>query len=1184
MNPRSIVKTAALCVRTCGFLILLLWATIGSLQAQSTGSVVGTVTDASGGSFPSAPVALINAATSERRAAQTDANGNYQFVSLVPGRYRVEIQKDGFKRFTSDVVVQTDGVARVDATMQVGDVTQLVEVTSQADLVQTDSATLGQVVEGRSVDEMPLSGRNVLNLVSLVPGVITQGGAGGSPLNNQAASGNFTNPQGWGNYQIGGGQAGTSAQFIDGVSLNTTFRGSPALVPTQDLIQEFKVSSSAVSPEYGGFSGGVIALTSKSGGNQYHGSAYEYFRNTHLNANSFFNNATNQPVPPVHNHQFGASGGGPIKKDKTFFYASWERFTHRVGLPVLFFVPTPAELAGDFSAPGEKKIYDPLTTCGLSGTPACAPGAATRTPFTGNIIPPSRIDSFESNLVHKVGILAPPNTNQSAGNYTNNSLTGGWSNQYSIRGDHNVSDKQRLFVRYIYWNTWTLSQNLYNNTPNQGQGSKQPTASHDAVVGDTYSFSPTLTADFRLAFHRLWFVLTPSSYGRDNCDIGPAYCALQSIETSTQLPGFDLPGQYRSFSGVGQVISPSTNNELLGYANATKVIGRHSIKFGGNLRHDYFSYIQANEPSGAFTFTNAFTGLNGQASDPNGNGYASFVLGAASSGVFQIYSNTYQTDIWQGYFVNDTFQVNRKLTVTMGLRWELPGVWSVGRDNGTTLLLDAPDPLSKTTGLNLVGQQVLLNSAQFSDRHTLNRNFHLFEPRVGIAYRLNDKTVIRMGAGRSFLPLSISLGTSGSSSPVNVALTTMQNSVNGSGFIPLNYASNPYPNNSVLRPFGHDPAFVNNLIGNTLNGAVYTAKFPEALQWNFTIGRQLPRNSSLEVAYAANKGTHISTGNQALNQLSDQYLSMGADLVTAVPNPFFGKLPSTANNSLTGATIRKGQLLRPFPQYTGVTNASPYTGNSSYNSLQAKYQKRFDQGGTILVSYAWSKLIGNADGLSGFLESQVGSVQDWTNLKAERSLVSFDVPQHLTVSYVYDLPFGKSKHFLGNVTGIADKIVSGWGFSGVTNLQSGYPLQITAQSNNLQSFFGTGTIRPNYVGGCNQVIDGSAQSRLNGWFNINCYTQPGTYNFGNLGRTDPSLRSAGIANWDLSLAKKTSITEQIKLEFRAECFNLANRVQFGNPNTSLNPSTLGTPSNQFGKVTSTLNQPRLFQLAMRLTF
>ncbi|MCX6627518.1 MAG: TonB-dependent receptor, partial [Candidatus Solibacter sp.] len=376
----------------------------------------------------------------------------------------------------------------------------------------------------------------------------------------------------------------------------------------------------------------------------------------------------------------------------------------------------------------------------------------------------------------------------------------------------------------------------------------------------------------------------------------------------------------------------------------------------------------------AYSFTNAFTGLNGTAGDPNGNPVASFLLGYPSLGVIQTYSNTGQIDWWQGYYVNDTFQVSRKLTVNVGVRWELPGVWAVRHDSGTTMLLGAPDPLSKTTGLNLVGQQALLNSSLYPDRHIMNRNFHLFSPRAGIAYRLNEKTVIRAGFGRSILPLSIQLGTSGSSSPVNVALTTMNSSANG--FTPNDTTSNPFPN-GILTPMGRNPLYVNNIEGNSMNGGIPDAKFPDSLQWNFAIGRQLPGNSSLDVSYSGNKGTHLAVGNINLNQLPNQYLSMGAALVSTVPNPFFGKLPAGANSTLTGPTIRAGQLLRPFPQYINVTLASPYVGNAIYNSLQAKYQKRFNAGGTILVSYAWSKLIGTADGLSGFLESQVGGIQDY---------------------------------------------------------------------------------------------------------------------------------------------------------------------------------------------------------------
>jgi hypothetical protein len=1164
-------------VIVCSALILL---TLQSMEAQSTASVVGTVTDASGGSFPQGNVTLTNLETAERHTAQTDVNGNYQFVSVVPGRYKIEIGQDGFKRYATEFTVQVESTARIDAVMQVGDVTQTIEVTSQVALLQTDNAVLGQVVDKRQVEEMPINGRNVMNLVALAPGVITQGGAGGSPLNNQVASGNFTNPQGWGNYQIGGGQAGGSAQYLDGVSINSTFRNSPVLVPTQDLIQEFRVATNSVSPEFGGFSGGAISLGTKPGTNEFHGSAYEYFRNTVLNANSFFNNANGQPVAPFNQHQFGVTAGGPVKREKTFFFFSWERYTHRQGLPLLFFVPTTEQLKGNFA--GGRTIYDPRTSCGLSGTPACAAGQAARQPFPNNIIPATRIDSFADALINKIKIMAPPNTDAPGGNFTNNSATGGWSNQYSGRMDHNLSERQRLFGRYTYWSTWTMSQNVYNNTPNQGQGSKQPTASHDAVLGDTLTLNATTFADFRLAFHRLYFQLTPSSYGMDLSPLGPAYAKLQTQLTSTQLPGTDIPGiGPRTFLGIGQVISPSTNNEYLFYGSLTKVAGRHSLKLGGDTRRDYFAYIQANQAGTAYTYSNAQTSLNGVGGDPNGNAVASFLIGYPSQGLVQTYHYTNQIDFWQGYYFNDTFQVSRKLTLNFGVRWELPGVWTVGRDLGTVLLPGAPDPLAKTTGLPLKGQLVLVNSDQYPDRHIQDRNFHLFTPRIGIAYRLNDKTVIRTGFARVYLPLSLALGRSGSSSPVNVALTTMNASANG--FTPSDSTANPFPN-GILFPTGRNPGFSSNLEGNSISGSIPGDPLPQSNQWNFAIARQLTTNSSLDISYSGNKGTHLPTVNINLNQLPDQYLSMGSALLTQVPNPFFGKLPALANSALTGQTIRAGNLLKPFPQYTNVTAASPYSGDAIYNSLQAKYQMRFNGGGSLLLTYAWSKLIGNADGLFTFLEVGSGGFQNNNDLMGERSLSNYDVPHRFVASYVLDAPFGKGKPFLGNATGLVDKLVSGWGFNGITTLQSGYPLALTAQGNNLTSFFGAAGIRPSYVGGCEQTISGSAQSRLNEWFNVNCFTQPGAFSFGNLARTDGAIRAAGVANWDVSVYKRTPITEQIKLEFRVEAYNVANRTQFGPPNVSLNPSLLGTPSNLFGKVTNTANLPRLFQLAVRLNF
>lgn len=1145
-------------------------------HAQSTGTVVGTIADASGATVAGVPVTLTNVGTSERRTAQANETGSYSFTSVPTGEYRVDVEKAGFKHFTRTIDVQVDTVIRADAKMELGDINQTVEISAQAALLQTESAALGQVVEGRQVTEMPLNGRNVLNLAALVPGVVPQGGTAGSPVNNQNSS-SFTNPQGWGNYQIGGGQAGNSSQYLDGVSVATTFRNAPAFVPTQDVIQEFRVVTNGVSPEYGNFAGGVITLVSKSGTNAFHGTAYEYFRNSDLNANDFFNNTNGLKRPDLHQHQYGAAIGGPVKKDKTFFYFGWERYQRNFSIPTLLFVPTQAQLNGDFSGAKVPQIYDPASRVVNAGGTALV----SNTPFAGNIIPASRFDPTAKVMANAIQIWPLPNVNAAGGNFANNAAAGGRANQYNARVDHALTSSQRLFARYGYWSTFTPGTNTFNNTPAQGQGTHQPTSSDVAVLGDTVSFSPTTIGDFRLSYLRLYFQLTPSTVGEDLSQFGPAWAKLSSSLTLRELPGITVTGLAGAGSGI---ISPSDSDDIGASGSITKIIGRHTLKVGGEIRRDYFAYAQANEPSGAFTFTSAFTSATGLSGDPTGQAFASFMLGTPASGLLQTYLYTGELDYYQGYYFTDTFQVNRKLTLNYGVRWELPGVWTANRDNGTVVLPYAPDPLSKAAGLPLVGQLALLNSPLYPDRHVQNRNFHMFSPRLGIAYRWNDQTVIRLSFARSYLPTSIALSQAPTTSPVNVALTTMNATVNG--FTPVDTLSNPYPL-GVLQPYGHNQSFTNAVEGNTITGGIPGSPFPHANQWNFSIGRQLGKSASLDVSYSGNHGTHLNPGNGTvnINAIPDQYDSLGhTALTTNVPNPFFGILPALANSTLTGKTIRAGQLLKPSPQYINISNASDYAGNSSYNSLQAKFQYRLSSGVTLLGSYAWSKLLGNADSPFTFLETQQGGIQDPNNLRLEKSLSSFDVPHRVVLSYVLDAPLGHGKRFLGNVNGVADKIVSGWGANGITTLQSGYPLPLTAAANDLVSFFGAGTLRPDYIGGCNQSISGSAQQRLSQWFNTKCFAEPAATSFGNMARTSPNLRGAGVANWDFSIFKNTPITERVKLEFRAEFFNIFNRVQFALPGTSLNPALLGTPSNLFGVVSKQINSPRLVQATARITF
>ena len=395
-----------------------------ALNAQTYyGTVVGTVTETSGSVLVDATVSLTNRGTAERKTLKTDAHGDFQFVNVLPGTYELDVESTGFKHFRRDAfLVEVQSVVRIGAVMQIGDVSQVVDVTAQEPLIDSDTPALGQVIEGRAVDEMPLNGRNVMNLIALIPGVVPQGQTSGNPATN--------NVNGWGNYQIGGGIANQSAEYIDGAPLNVNYAHLPALIPAQDAVQEFKVQTNSLGPEFGDSSGGVVTLITKSGSNAFHGSAYEFLRNKVLNANTYFGNEFGEPRPAFTQNQYGVAIGGPVWRDKTFFFFNWENFALRQGNTYVSTVPTAQERTGDFSGAGSP-IYDPLTTCGQEGTPACAIGQATRQEFPGDIIPSGRINPTSAALLKALWPL--PNASGVSNNFSTTYSSGTNSKQFNGR-------------------------------------------------------------------------------------------------------------------------------------------------------------------------------------------------------------------------------------------------------------------------------------------------------------------------------------------------------------------------------------------------------------------------------------------------------------------------------------------------------------------------------------------------------------------------------------------------------------------------------------------------------------------------------------------------------------------------------------------------------------------------------
>jgi hypothetical protein len=1142
---------------------------IGGLAAPATlwaqtsyGSVVGTIADASHAAIPGASVALTNMGTGDRRTATSDAAGNYQFVNLIPGNYRLDVENRGFKRYSREPIrVEVESTLRIDPVMEVGDVAEVVTVSAETPLLQTQTATIGQLVEGRVVQEMPLNGRNVLNLIALAPGVVPQGSTSGSPLGNQAG-GTYTNNTGWGNYQIGGGMANQSAFYLDGVPLNTVNANSPGLVPVQDAIQEFRVDTNAVSPEFGRFSGGVVNMATKSGTNEFHGSAYEYLRNKVLNANDFFNNRSGVPRNAFTQNQYGATAGGPIVRDKAFFFFSWENFALRNGKPTLTTVPTAAMEAGDFT--GLPTIYDPYTTCGLQGLQACANGQPTREPFPGNMIPANRMDPTAKILM---SIWGAPNLPGNVNNFAGNTSLGGNQEQYTARGDYTFREKHRLFGRYTYWNGDSLPSDPFHK--NFG-GLKTLYGADDGVAGDTYSVNPTTILDFRVSYLRALHAFRPQQTGTNLAQYGPAWAALSSQVT---LPEAPLPA-VTGFAGFSGVYIKSVSNEYFLSGSATKIIGRHSLKFGGEARRWDWGFVQSNTAAGSFNFNNLFTSANPLAPGNTGYAFASYLLGTPASGSLAGAAKVFQQIYYQGYYVTDSYRVTNRLTVNAGVRLDVDGSFSERFNRTVVWQPGAADPLGQQVGMNLKGQLAFVDTPAYPSRHQLGSPKALAAPRLGIAWSAANNTVVRAGYGLTWVsPEQINYSLPPFQSAINAATTTMVTSANG-GLTPLDTLSNPFPG-GLIEPLNNNPAMLSRFEGQSFNAPIPGQPFTSVQQWNLEVQHQFAQGLALDVGYAGSKATHLSFSVLAINQLPDQYLSLGPALLNSVPNPFYGVLPASAG-TLGLPTVTAEQLLRPYPQFLNLGDSAPQKGDSTYHALQMKLIKRFKTGGTIQVAYTWSKLLSDTDTLTSWLEAGhgVGGVQDPSNLRLEKALASFDAAHRLVVSYVYDLPVGEGRRLLGNVHGVADKLLSGWGIAGVSTFQSGLPLALTTASN-LTNSLGGGS-RPNVISP-NTAISGPAQSRLNQWFNTAAFSQPPAFTFGNESRTDPVLRAGGISNWDFTILKQTHLTERIKLDFRTEFFNLFNRVQFADPGT-----TLGSP--QFGIVSSAMNLPRLVQLGLRLSF
>ncbi len=1232
-----------------------------SLYSQSTyGSIAGSVADTSGAAITDATVTLTNLGTAEKRTQQSGADGLFTFVNLFPGQYRIDVEKQGFKHFVRNpVTVEVQQDTHIAAALQVGEVSQVVEVTSETPLLQAETSSLGQVVEQRKADELPLNGRNIFNLITISPAAVAQGGSGGSPVGQ--------NPFSWGNYQIGGSFANQGAEYLDGQPLNIGYINLPIVIPTQDSVGEFKVQYSNLGAEWGKFSGGVTNLSTKSGTNSWHGSAYEFFRNKVLNANEYFNKKSElaagqaNEAPPWTQNQYGFQVGGPVIKDKTFFYVSWEQYRQRTGSPFTTTVPANGELTGDFSSlcsqaggtfngaglcsAAAGQLYDPYSVNAATGA---------RLPYPNNKIPTSEFGTATQVLWKKYFPAA--NQPGDVNNFLSAAPAGGNTNEFVARGDQNLGSNTHVFGRFSYFGLTDLPVDPFGTGLCLDRCAEKY-HSKLLAIGVNHAFTPTTILDVNIAASRFVYARAPDLSGFDLTTLGwpSTYNSPPSSIRTPPTPAFPFPNDVGKSQGNSAIGDHNTQYNIT--PAFTLIRGKHTIQAGAQVEWGLDNYFQTNIASGAFAFggnwTTQYAAGGSQATaacsanpllcSNTDFAFADFLLGLSQNegnfvnqteGVAQVPALTKGSQVYRALFVDDTWHLTTKLTVNLGLRYELQGTWSdaYGR-------LSYWDPLATnsvakgcggTAGSPCPGDAFLVGTGRNTSDNNIPMDKKAFSPRLGFAYALDQKTVIRGGYGIFYIPNYVSFGLNPDNDFVNLASTPLHATNDsfitpaamldgdkcsygaaGSVFTPRGpnkfgcTQSGPFGNAGILPPPGRNFSPLASTLApfpsNVSSFALFTAspnlapyygesghgnpQWGYVQQWNFDIQRQLPAGFFADVAYAGSHGVHLEQYQTQANQLPDTLWSQGAALSAQVTNPMAGTNP---NPSLNGATVAAGQLLRPYPEYNQVQLAGFGCCSSTYNSLQATVTRRFQGGGTLLVAYTNAKLLSNTDTLTSWLEGPTGGVpgvQDWDNLKGEKSLSAQDVSQRLVISYVLDLPFGRGKAYANNMSGFANGAISGWGVDGITTFQRGFPLKISySGSTALEAAnLGVSNIRPDVVPGCDKKAGGG---HITNWFNTACFANPPDFGPGTEARVDPTLRGPGIDNFDFAVFKRTQVSEKLGIEFRTEFFNLFNHPYFSMPATGF--GGVGV-SNGFGVINSTIqggvaSPERLVQFALKVVF
>ncbi|MBL8211495.1 MAG: TonB-dependent receptor [Bryobacterales bacterium] len=1129
-------------------------------------SLTGRVTDPSGAIIPAAAVVARATETGVSTSTETTSEGYYTLPALPPGRYEITITKDGFvpvKQMGLELTVQQ--VARLDVTLKVGTLSETIEVKAQATLLDSESTTVGQVIGNRQVTELPLLGRNTYALAMLVPGVRNSAGV------NNLVSDQISTVS----YMINGQRATANEFLLDGAPNSTASQNQPVVNANPDMVQEFKVETNTFSAEYGRAAGGVFNVVTRSGTNDIHFTAYEFFRHDKLNANDFFANRSGTRKAPFRFNQFGGTLGGPIVipklyngKNRTFFFFNTEFVRFTQGITFTAVLPDPNQLTGDFSnarlADGRLvQIFDPATT---RANPA---GGFLRTAFPNNIIPANRIDPVARNVARLFPAPTSPNQPLGAINFTRTAGNSIPKDTYSIRGDHNFNEANRMYVRYSYDDTPVIRAPAYgpdkaNIAPTAGP---QIFTRWNAAIEDSHTFSPSMLGTVRYSVTRLVNNRRPYSDNFDITSLGlPAYMRQGMVDPlslpAIQITGYSVTGSVPNtivggLIGATDLISfgPTTHSFQ---GAVTKILTSHTLKFGAEYRVIQFNAQQTGDAATNFNFTPAWT----QGPNPNtssavaGLGLATFLLGIPAGGVNPAPALAMTTK-YAGFFLQDSWKVTPRITINLGLRYELEGPRTDRFNQLTNFDFNAASPL-RAAGLDLRGGLTYVG-VNGMPRGNANLDKNNWAPRFGIAWKVTPKTVIRTGAGLFYAATTgigggaAAFGTSGFQTATSI-VTSLD------GVTPAVSWSNPYPE-GFNRPTGSSQGLAT-LLGQGIQFFDRGNYVPYSSQWNFNIQQELPLNSLLEIGYAGSRGIGFQQ-NRIWNQLPDAALALGDGLRTQVPNPFLGQIPV---GILSRPTVARAQLLRPFPHFDGVSSQNASWASSTYHALETKWEKRYASGITMLASYTYSKLMDQ--GIGPFAGETLGAIsaQNNNNLAADWATSNADQTHRFLFNAVYEIPF-----FRSSGPAAARFVLGGWQVGGIWMAISGGPLGVTSAVNN--TFSQGGGQRPNWSG-ANPCVANPTPQR---WLDASVFSVPAPYAFGNAPSTFNGCRSDRTDQIDFTLTKNTRIKERFNVQFRAEFFNLSNTPRFAPPNQNF-----GNP--QFGVVNAQGNQPRIVQFGLKLIY